>query len=1446
MLTNKGLFGFGQNLTSAEGDLTVAPPIYDPKSSIKFDSQNLSHLTWELKASGNRRTWWLSTWFRPGDLNRNQLNVLRMWNDAAATSSFVHLAANRISIKSNPNGVAANADLTWYYKATDRTVFHHLLVKVDTTETTGTRRIRVYMNGKELPLENQTVIPAINTELEFNSTNNLHQMGIRIANGSFSQHFDGCLTEMAFIEDGADMTTDNFGYFDTHGRWLPFDLRESVPRNLWTGNSWYVPCNEAFVSDGSGVELWEGTGQPKHIDYGFAPDLLLVASNVNGDPTDVLMRDLPGKRVLTSSSAAAVTTGTADGWNDTGLVLSSDLGSNHPSINDFHGLALKKGAEYGFDVTIFNGDGIIGRQVPHALGKPPEMVWIKNLDQVSNWVLWHKDLPDGHVINLNANLASSPSDYVIAVGHDAVTVSDSGNVNAAGREMVMLSFGTADDFCKVGSFTAPSTGNHEVDVGFRPVSSLWRAINSTGRAALLFDGNPLIIGTADSVGSWGDTVSLTNNGFRADMLSGVTYLYAAWADTTRLNDVLSSVTTSVKLTPHRMDGHESLTVDNPVNPKGRMIPNARHHSDVVTNAGDRTQLSVSGGGRVGMSTYNKPVTQKTYWEIFFRAASATAELMVGLAADKEVGFNEPGLDRFIAGYYGANGRIYNYRPTSSNFVYGRSYTVNSVIGVLVDPENNNVEYFVNGTSQGVYDYGAFYSGPVHPTVVNGSPTETVTFELTDGEEGFAFPPTANFVPLYQSASYDTAIWQSDKGFKAISYIGTGSTASQNIATIGAAAWETFEVDGTTYALVANHRDASGWLLNSTLYEWNAPRQLMTEIQKIPTIGGHQWKTFEVDGTMYALVANHYNGTSTVVDSVMYRFNPSSRELELVQSLPGTGYLYWVVFVEDNETYVVAASVHRDGDYTSESVLYHFNSGTNQLEHKQNIPTHGCFAVDTFGSNGNIYLVAANHYTGSSWTTDSEVYKWNLATKEFDLIQSFPTIGARVIEIFEEDNETYVFIGNLTDGATYIQDSKLYKWNSTLEELEDIQPIPTVGCSTAVSFIEDGERYLLIGNYFDGTNFNMNSKLYRWDSSTGQLVFSQDILTNGLFDWETFTSEGSRFFLTARFYDGSTYNTQSGLYTWDGLVADNVNLTNDVYVGFKPDLVWLKARAANHAHRLYDSVRGATKAMSSDSTAQEQTIADGLLGFTDDGFLLGSGGASNGAGLFYHGCCWKAGPEFGFDVVEYTGNNPNDGGTNLIPHNLGGEPELVMVKGTESASLWPVYCSYLENPVRELMVLNSDTAVNSAASNYWEGMDSQNLGVNNGMGWLNNIDGEKHIAYLWRSIPGYSRIGVFEGNSLVDGPFIQCGFRPAFVMIKRVDTQHHWYVADERQSPENPVNDSIYWNNAASGETSVSADLLTFMADGFKIDTDAPSRNELGGKYIFMAFAGAPAAHTGPF
>jgi hypothetical protein len=235
------------------------------------------------------------------------------------------------------------------------------------------------------------------------------------------------------------------------------------------------------------------------------------------------------------------------------------------------------------------------------------------------------------------------------------------------------------------------------------------------------------------------------------------------------------------------------------------------------------------------------------------------------------------------------------------------------------------------------------------------------------------------------------------------------------------------------------------------------------------------------------------------------------------------------------------------------------------------------------------------------------------------------------------------------------------------------------------------------------------------------------------------------------------------------------------VGFQPDWVWVKRRNVDTAHHaIYDSVRGATKQLSSSQTDAETTQSEGLTAFGSDGFTVGNLGRVNEAGgRNYASWNWLAGGSAssntdgsitssvsanttsGFSIVSYSGNS-TAGAT--IGHGLGATPKMMIVRKRNSAENWLVYHEATGNTGATL--LNTTTAF--FADNMWNSTSptSSVFTVHGDDGA--NGSGGTYIAYCFAEKKGFSKFGSYTGNGNADGTFVYTGFKPAFLMYKRTD------------------------------------------------------------------------------
>ena len=127
-----------------------------------------------------------------------------------------------------------------------------------------------------------------------------------------------------------------------------------------------------------------------------------------------------------------------------------------------------------------------------------------------------------------------------------------------------------------------------------------------------------------------------------------------------------------------------------------------------------------------------------------------------------------------------------------------------------------------------------------------------------------------------------------------------------------------------------------------------------------------------------------------------------------------------------------------------------------------------------------------------------------------------------------------------------------------------------------------------------------------------------------------------------------------------------------------------------------------------------------------------------------------------------------------------------------------------------------------------------VGVN---GYSVNDTSAGYVAYLFAEIESFSSFRSYTGNGSADGPFIFTNFRPAWILIKRIDASGNgWNLYDNKRDTYNVADAYIQPNTSAAESTFTTLDILS---NGFKIRSNNSAYNTSGGTYIYMAFAENP-------
>tara|TARA_R110000824_G_scaffold185210_2_gene366178 strand:- start:117 stop:1130 length:1014 start_codon:yes stop_codon:yes gene_type:complete len=320
----------------------------------------------------------------------------------------------------------------------------------------------------------------------------------------------------------------------------------------------------------------------------------------------------------------------------------------------------------------------------------------------------------------------------------------------------------------------------------------------------------------------------------------------------------------------------------------------------------------------------------------------------------------------------------------------------------------------------------------------------------------------------------------------------------------------------------------------------------------------------------------------------------------------------------------------------------------------------------------------------------------------------------------------------------------------------------------------------------------------------------------------------------------TENFNTVLYTGDDTAGHAIT------TGFKPDLVWIKSRTNAASNSVYDSIRGADQWMTTNGTNADTSAPYSLTSFDANGFTLGDDSGQwgvNESPYNYVSWSWKAGgaavsntdgsttsqvsanTAAGFSIIEYTGAGVLNPG-----HGLGAAPDLIIVKGASAVEDWLVYNSI--NGTGGYLSFTRNDDGSGAGYDPWQSNVNQFSAVTSTT-FTTHITGSSltYIAYCFRSIAGYSKIGSYAGSGISTPVTFGGGetWTPSLLIVKSYDgTNSAWLVIDSVRG----ANEQLY-ANLTSVEYSSSG--WSFQSGGFT-PRGAGNWDNSGTNYLYCAWA----------
>ena len=274
----------GSNVLAGASGQAVGAAGYEIERSLRFNSGDSAYLSKDFSSASNRKTFTFSCWIK------------RCSSDGG--SQYIFVGSNANGTSGDDNNFACLrflstdqldfAGTTTIYRRTnavyrDFSAWMHIVLAVDTTNSTAEDRIKLYVNGVEIDSFSVDTNPAENHQFGINQ-GNVHTIGVRARNETTLEWYqDAYLADVHFI-DGQALAPTDFGEYDDNNVWQPKEYSGTYGTNGFRLSFSDNTSTTTIAEDSSGNNN-DWTANNLSVASGAGNDSL-VDSPTNGTQTD--------------------------------------------------------------------------------------------------------------------------------------------------------------------------------------------------------------------------------------------------------------------------------------------------------------------------------------------------------------------------------------------------------------------------------------------------------------------------------------------------------------------------------------------------------------------------------------------------------------------------------------------------------------------------------------------------------------------------------------------------------------------------------------------------------------------------------------------------------------------------------------------------------------------------------------------------------------------------------------------------------------------------------------------------------------------------------------------------------------------------------------------------------------------------------------------------------